>query len=671
MKCLSGAVLAAISLAAPCAQAQKTDASGTDFSVGDIVVTATGMARSTVGVLTSIDVLGADIAQRQSVNNTWEMFARLPGVTLTDFDQGTTSGRFSIRGFNGEGEINAVKLLIDGIPANANDGGMGFIDMVMPLDIAGIELVRGTSDPRHGLHSIAGNANILTRIGGTYLDARALAGAYGTYEGQVSAGHETQGGFSQNYFVGYRDTQGYRDHADLDRLNLAGKWFQDMGRVRFGAIARYSRANAQEPGYLTEADASKDRRQSYSISETDGGKRRLQQYSLHLDADLGHALSLTAKGYANGYKDDRFVRFSENVSQQRRLTQEWQYGGLFALHYHPFIDGMHSVMIEAGGDFQIQDNESLRFQTNRRTPVRQTRDHSFDMAVYGGYVQAILEPTPWLKLTPAWRFDKVSGDFTDRLIGATYDINDYGTISQPKFSLAVLPAEGVTVYGNWGRTFQIGVGSGAYKVPPRDRDLDPSINEGWEAGVKYALDKWLTVRVALWKQTASGEFKRRLNDPSGDFDNLGKTRRRGTDVQVSLSPLPQVDLWAAWSRQRAIIAEPDPATPANKGNWIDHVPEHVFSGGIDYMPTEQLRFSLTGNGQSSYELAPDNATRRYGNYVVLNLEAAYQLTPAIELSAQVNNLANEEYAYVWYDGTQVLMAPAPKRAVYGAVRMRL
>lgn len=670
MKTLHGAVLAAISLAAPCAQAQKTDLSRTDFTVGEIVVTASGMARSTAGVLTSVDVLGGDIAQRQSVNNTWEMFARLPGVTLTDFDQGTTSGRFSIRGFNGEGEINAVKLLIDGIPANANDGGMGFIDMVMPLDIAGIELVRGTSDPRYGLHSIAGNANILTRVGGTYLDARALAGAYSTYEGQVSGGHES-GHFSQNYFLGYRDTASYRDHADLNRLNLAGKWFYDFGGARLGAIARYSRASAQEPGYLTAADAAENSRQSYAISATDGGKRRLQSYSVHLDADLAHALSLTAKGYANGYRENRFVRYSESVDQQQRFTKEWQYGGLFALHYHPVVKGLHSVMIEAGGDFQIQDNQSLRWLSDERAPTRQTRNHSFDMTVYGGYVQAIIEPTPWLTLTPAWRFDKVSGEFTDRLAGASHAINDYGTISQPKFSVAALPLDGVTLYGNWGRTFQIGVGSGAYKVPPRLNDLDPSINEGWEAGVKYAPGKWLTLRVALWEQTASGEIKRRLNDPSGDFDNLGKTRRRGTDVQFSLAPLPQLDLWAAWSRQRATIVEPDPATPSQKGNWINHVPGHLFSGGIDYTPTEELRLSLWGNGQSSYHLSPSNLAGRYGDYVVLNFEAAWQLTPRLELSAQVNNLANEDYAYVWHDGAQTLHAPAPKRAVYGAVRVRL
>ena len=171
--------------------------SDTRFTIGDIVVTAPSMARSTGNVLTSVDLLGGDVAQRQSVDNAWEIFARLPGVVLTDFNQGTTSGRFSIRGFNGEGEINAVKLMIDGVPTNDNAGGMTGIDMVAPLDIAGIELVRGTSDPRWGLNNIAGNANILTRIGGTYLDARFIGGAFGTADGQVSAGLE-RGKFSFN-----------------------------------------------------------------------------------------------------------------------------------------------------------------------------------------------------------------------------------------------------------------------------------------------------------------------------------------------------------------------------------------------------------------------------------------------------------------------------------------
>ena len=644
--------------------------SDTSLTVGEVVVTGNRLARSAGEVVTSVDVLGGDLAQRQSVDNSWELFARLPGVTLTDFSQGNTSGRFSVRGFNGEGEINAVKLLIDGIPSNANDGGMVFIDAVMPLDIAAVELVRGTSDPRYGLHNIAGNANILTRIGGTYLDARVLAGAFGTYEGQVSAGYE-RGGFSQNYFVGIRNTDGFRDHSDLRRRNLAGKWFYDFGSAQLGAIARYATSRAQEPGYLTAADNAADRSASYAISETDGGKRRLGQYSLHLDAEVAPELTVGAKGYVTTQYDDRYVRFSAGVAQQRRLTDETQVGALLAVQYRPRVSFLHRLLIEAGGDVQVQDNQSRRWLTERRATIRQTRDQAFDLTVYGGYLQAVVEPTAWLKITPAWRVDRVSGDLNDPLNGARYAVNDYGTISQPKLSVAATPIAGLTAYANYGRTFQIGAGSGAYKVPPRTTELAPSINTGWEAGVKYTRGNWLEGRIALWRQTATGEIKRRLNDPSGDFDNLGETRRQGVDVQINARPMDGVSLWGAYSYQHARITTPDPSTPAQAGNRIDHVPQNLFSGGIDVVPAERWRVSLWGNGQSAYELTTANDRGRFGDYVVVTGELAFQMTPAIELSAQLKNVGNARYEYVWWDGSELLHAPADPRAVYGAVRVRL
>ena len=640
----------------------------TQVAIGgdDIVVTARTMARSTANVLTSIDVLGGDAAQRQNVDNAWELFARLPGVVLTDFNQGTTSGRFSIRGFNGEGEINAVKLLIDGVPSNDNAGRMDFIDFVSPLDIASVELVRGTSDPRWGLHAIAGSANIGTRTGGTYLDARGIAGAFGTYDAQLSAGVET-GKLSQNYLLAYRRTDGYRDHADLDRLNFAGKWFYDFGPAKLGLIVRHSRAGAEEPGYLTDADAYTNRRRSYAVSETDGGTRELSQYSLHLDADLAARLSLTAAGYANSIDDNRYVRFSANVAQQQRLTDEQQYGFVAGLHWH----AADWLMAEAGGDVQWQQNRSLRWTTNRRQIVAAMRDQDFDLTVGGGYVQAIVTPVRWLTVTPAWRIDRVGGSYTNRLNGIGYPLNDYGTISQPKLSVALTPVAGVTAYGNFGRTFQIGAGSGAFIVPPRVRDLEPSINEGYEAGIKLSQGRWLTARVAVWQQTASGELRRRLNDPSGEFDNLGETRRRGFDLEASVQPVPGLSAWASWSHQKAVIRVADPAAPLTAGNEIDHVPRNVYTAGIEWAPAAApWRASLWGNGQSSYELNTASDRGRYGDYFQVTAELAYRLTKAIEVSAQVRNLTDDAYEYVWFDGTQRLHAPADTRSVFGAVRAR-
>ncbi len=98
---------------------------------------------------------------------------------------------------------------------------MPFIDTLFPLDIASIEVVRGTNDPRYGLHAIAGNANIVTRKGGNYITGRTGYGSFDRHEVQFGAGYETNN-FTQNYSVGYRSSDGYRDHSDSDKKSFSG-----------------------------------------------------------------------------------------------------------------------------------------------------------------------------------------------------------------------------------------------------------------------------------------------------------------------------------------------------------------------------------------------------------------------------------------------------------------
>ncbi|MGB4833377.1 MAG: TonB-dependent receptor, partial [Chitinophagales bacterium] len=538
-------------------------------------------------VLTSVDRMGGDVAQGADVRNVYELIGKMPGIQVTDFNQGTTSGKFSMRGFNGEGNINAVKLLVDGVPSNSNDGNMPYIDMVFPLNIETIEVVRGTSDARFGLHAIAGSANLITRSGGTYLDARASLGSYATYEGQFAAGLEI-GKVTQNYQVAYRDSEGYRDHGRTKRLSLSGKWSLALAEtVRIGAIARYYEADAQEPGYLTFADSRANPRMTNAYNVSDGDKRDIQQYALSLDADFSDRLAWTALAWHNRLRDDRYVKFSAGASQQRRITQEDHSGLSTALHWHGDFAGL-PLMLEAGGNVEWQDNRSLRWLSVNRTPTSQTRNQQFDLKVGGVYAQAIVEPAPWLRITPAYRIDWVGGDFSNRLGNTTAPINHYGAIKQPKLSVAVMPTDSLTLYGNWGKTFQIGLGSGAYLIPPRLRDLAPSINEGWELGAKYRLGELVEARLAYWEQDATGEIARKLNDPLGDFENVGATRRKGIDLQASVRPMAGLSLWSAFAWQKARIAVPPPSTPQFAGNTIDHTPRGLWSGGIDWSPLDAL-----------------------------------------------------------------------------------
>ncbi|WP_343722084.1 TonB-dependent receptor [Herbaspirillum seropedicae] len=621
-------------------------------------------------VLTSVDLIGADRLQQQQVLYNWELFAQSPGVMLTQFRQGNESGKLSFRGFNGEGEVNAVKLLIDGVPSNDNAGGMPFLGTLFPLDMAGIEVVRGTNDARYGLHNIAGNVNILTRQGGNYDEARLTYGSFNTRQVQVAKGVEN-GNWSQNYFLGYEKSDGYREHAQAENIAFSGKWFytSDDGRYRTGLSIRHANAYAQEPGYLTAEDARANPRTSYAYAQSDGGNRQLDQVSLHFDGDIDDQLAVAAKLYLNRVRDQRWLRYSSTTSQQERLIDETHYGLMTTATYRPqwkALEGMNDLALEGGFNVERQEDQSPRFNTVNKVRVTQTRDHHFTFDTFGVYLQAVIKPVESFKIIPGYRVDKVGGSFSDPSRGVRYGIQNYGVIRQPKLSVVYAPIKQASLYANWGRTFQVGAGAAAYKS--NNNDLRPSINDGWESGVKFTPVEWLDGRLAWWEQRASDEVKRRLNDPTGDSENVGRTKRSGVDLQLNLRAGKRTTMWLAYSRQRSEIITPDPTAPATIGKEIDHVPRYLFSGGVDYQATDYLKLSTSLNGQGSYYLTTANTGGKFGGYTLVDASASYQVSPTLALELQVKNLANRYYEYVWIND-QTRHAPGDGRAVYLSAKL--
>ena len=665
----------ALALAAtlPAARGQNAPApdAGVGFEPSRVLVTAPAVG--TLGsraLLTSVDSVGGSSVQDASVAANWELIARLPGVQLTNFNQGTTSGKPSFRGFNGEGEVNAVKLLIDGVPSNSNDGNMPYLDLVVPLALQGLTAVRGTNDARYGLHNIAGNLELLTRQGGQATEARLGLGPWGKAEAALVVDRES-GGFTQNYAVGVRHADGWRDHAQADRRSLSGQWgWQLPGQdLRLGLALRAHRTEAEEPGYLEARDAYSTPRLSYAISATDGGTRDLGQAVVSAEGGQRGALAWRALVYRNRFEDERWVRFSASASQQERDTDETHTGARLIVSWRPPVAGLPGFAIEGGLDTERQDNTSQRFNTTERTRVTQTRDQHWRFDVDGAFVQAVLRPLPSLKLVPGWRVDRVGGSFDNRLAGASYGINDYGLIQQPKFSAVWSPDDAWSAYANWGRSFQVGVGAASYKIPPRTSDLKASINDGSELGLKFRAGEALDGRVALWQQTATDEVYRDLNNPSGDSTNIGATRRRGVDLQLRLRPAPTLEAFATLGLQEAIITTPNPAAPDTLGKEVDHVPRRLFNAGVDWQALPALKLSAWLQGQGSYWLERSNAlTGKYGAYTALNLGASWSLSSRLQVDAQLLNAGDARREYVWWDGAKTLHSAGEPRSLNVALR---
>lgn len=632
-------------------------------------------------IATSVDVMYADKIADQNVLTAYDLFHRMPGVQVTQFGQGITTGKMSFRGFNGEGRVNAVKLLIDGVPSNTNSGDTYFIDSLFPLDIESIEVVRGTNDARYGLHSFAGNIGMNTTTGGNYVKGRVSYGSFNTHDIQSGLGYEKDG-FSQNYQISYRASDGYRDHADSDKNSFSGKWFYaPSDKYKVGLIARWSEAGAQEPGYMTYQEQLLNQTQSFARNATDGGKRTLGQVSTHLDVNLSPTLFWTSKVYGNLFEDQRYVTYGPDAAQQERNRDEIQYGAMTSLTYHPVVSWLDDFELETGFDFQQQENKYLRYLTDSR--VRRStglrNDEKWDFLNYGGYIQAVIKPFKWLKLTPGYRADIIDGSFFNYRPGANfgpYPLNDYGTISQPKIGAVITPIEGYSLYGNWGRTFQVGLGQATF-IGRNQSNISPSLNDGWEVGIKLKPVDWAEGRVAYWAQDASNEISRNL--ASVDSTMIGATKRQGVDIEIKVYPTDKVGVWAAYSLQEAKVSNP-PAVVAGTmeyvaGNQVVNTPNYLFSAGIDYQILPQLRSSLWTSGQGDYFVDQANQRGKFGEYALLNLDLGYQVTKEVEVQFQAKNLTDTRREYVWYDESfgataQPFFSPGDGIAFYGAVNVR-
>jgi len=663
------------------------------ITLGEVKVTQkAGVALSTENVLTSVDVMGGDQVEDKNVMNSWQLLGQMPGIQLTETGQGAESGKATFRAFNGEGYINGIKTLIDGVPSNVNSGNQRFIDMIFPLDIDYIEVVRGTNDPRYGLHNIGGNINFATRQGGNYVDSRLTYGSFNTREVQLALGHE-EGNFAQNYMLAKQDSNGSRDHSNSNKYSLGGKWFlsNDEQNFRVGAIARLYHHQADEGGFLTRDELRASRTDSPAKNDNDRSDRDMKQLSLHMDWQLRDDLNLSSKLYYNSYNDDRSITFTSyepgNGPRQRRFWDEQQRGMLSNLTWR--VNDL--LTLDGGINYEEQRNayERRRFSFSIPTnfdapPARIQNDDHYTLRNLGGYVQAIIQPTESLKIIPAMRVDRFSGNTnissTNNGVTTTAKgpLQDYGWIEQPKLSVVYSVNENVDVYANWGRTFQVLTGNAnpAYQVNGAG-DYNPSINTGKEVGVKFRPFEGTEARVAVWQQEATDEV---ANMPAIDSTvALGETKRRGIDMQFTSRLNDQWMVWGSHAIQEAkVIKGADANNNSLKGKEVFSTPRYISNLGAEYFMNDDWRFGMQARAQGDYYIDSNNEAGKFGGFAVLDASVSYRISATTSVDLQIKNLTDREYEYVWYDNfwwpageEQPMFSPAPGRSAFVSLNMKL
>ena len=279
---------------------------------------------------------------------------------------------------------------------------------------------------------------------------------------------------------------------------------------------------------------------------------------------------------------------------------------------------------------------------------------------------------------PAIRTDSFKGHTTLNATGQTYPLQDYGWINQPKLSVVYSPSPAFSLYGNWGRTFQIVTGSRspAY-LTTGTTVVKPSINTGIELGTKFRLAERTEARIAVWQQDATDEV---ANLPSANAtQNLGETRRKGIDFQITTQVADKVKLWFSHAYQEAKIVGGYASGGASLvGKEVFSTPRTITNIGMEYQATESLRFNLQGRAQGNYYIDDMNAKGKYGGYVLFDGGVHYALTKNLGIDLQVRNMFDRKYEYVWYDNFfypassyQPMFSPGAGRSVYASLNVKM
>ena len=99
---------------------------------------------------------------------------------------------------------------------------------------------------------------------------------------------------------------------------------------------------------------------------------------------------------------------------------------------------------------------------------------------------------------------------------------------------------------------------------------------------------------------------------------------------------------------------------------LDHVPDQMVKLGIDSQFTEAFSTSVWVYGQDAYHLTNDNATGRFGGYVLVNADLRYRWG-RVTLGLHAKNLFDRYHEYVWHDGAQTLHSPGDGRTFLGTL----
>ncbi|MDQ3140045.1 MAG: TonB-dependent receptor [Pseudomonadota bacterium] len=575
-------------------------------------------------------VAGADLLVRP-LSRTGELVEAVPGLLAVQHSGGGKANQYYLRGYNLDHGTDFT-FALDGVPLNfrSHGHGQGYLDLngLIPETIARIDYRKGPYRADVGDFALIAYAAAKTV---DHFDAPFLAVEAGSFGFRRLTGGASFALGAGTLLVAAdgKTVDGPWELAEkLRHISLFGKYSRmtplGMLRVSLSAYQAKWRPTEQIPvraignqiadrfGTLDPFLKGETNRQILTVqleSATTSAAAYAQHYGFDLISNYTFFLDDPVNGDELGESDKRRV-----------------YGAKVERRFAP----VERLEVMVGAEGRIDDIGAVGlFQTRFGERIATRSLYAITESSVAIFAEATWKPSDRISLFAGLRGDRFA--FRTRARGGDAvngSVDD--AILSPKFGASIILADGVALYGNYGRGYHSN--DARRVVEAVDPALPLARGTGKEVGVRLERGDMIATANYWWVDSQSELL---LSTDIGTVQPAGASRRRGYEATIFYRPADWLAIDAVWAKSRARFRD---------APGFDHIPGALDSAAELGMSAVFSRWNgaVRVRYLGPHALAEDNSVRGPSTTLV-NLRAAW-IPGRIELFGELLNVLDSKKA---------------------------
>lgn len=596
-----------------------------------------------------------------------DALVRVPGV---NFQQGEGQEYLpSIRSavMTGAGACGTFLTAQDSIPLRA----AGFCNVnelfeAYTEQAQRIEVIRGPSNALYGSNALQGVINVILpsapKQTETAFDLELGANEYrreNIYHGGSAGNH----GFVFNLTTTHDG--GFRDDAYYDQQKLQLRHELDADSWNIATTFTASNLNQETAGYIEGHNAYKD---DDLIKTNPNPEAYRDAQSFRLYSRMEKQVSDTRSFVITPYLRKTDMEFLQHFLPQTPLEENGQESvGFMSTWYDDVTDNFQWI---AGLDAELTDGylrETQAASTDGVFPTGLHYDYQVDALQLAPFAQVNWTPAERWHVSAGLRFETMRYDYNNKMASGALAADGSSCVSgwtglpapcrysrpadrkdsfdnlSPQLGVMYELSDNHRLFANAADGFRAPQATELYRLQQNQQlaALESEQVQSVELGARGRLDDF-SYQLSLYAMEKENiifrdpQFRNNLGD--------GETSHRGVELELGYR---LSDAWnfgvVANLADHEYASEQSLSSQGIKGNQEDTAPKHFGTAHIGWQIVPSARTELEWVHMGSYYTDPENL-HRYEGHDLLNLRSRWEPSQNIQLSLNILNLSNKNYA---------------------------